>query len=77
MILGNVACNLQTYLVGDRISIEQRRKLYKVKSVPDWCTERGDIALEGLGGGDSYFNGAAGGFYGAPVRVARDPRFRL
>lgn len=70
LILGNVACNLQTYLVGDRKSIEQRRNFHKVKSVPDWCTERGGIAL------GSYFDGAAGGFYGAPVRVARDPRFR-
>ena len=76
LILGNVACNLQTYLVGDRKSIEQRRNFHKVKSVPDWCTERGGLALGGLGGGDSYFDGAAGGFYGAPVRVARDPRFR-
>ncbi len=76
LILGNVACNLQTYLVGDRKSIEQRRNFHKVKSVPDWCTERGGMALGGLGGGDSYFDGAAGGFYGAPVRVARDPRFR-
>lgn len=76
LILGNVACNLQTYLVGDRKSLDQRRNFHKVKSVPDWCTERGGLALGGLGGGDSYFDGAAGGFYGAPVRVARDPRFR-
>lgn len=76
LILGNVACNLQTYLVGDRKSIEQRRNFHRVRSVPDWCTERGGLTLGGLGGGDSYFDGAAGGFYGAPVRVARDPRFR-
>jgi hypothetical protein len=76
LILGNVACNLQTYLVGDRKSVEQRRNFHKVKSVPDWCTERGGLAVGGLGGGDSYFDGAAGGFYGAPIRVARDPRFR-
>lgn len=79
LILGNVACNLQTYLVGDRNSLEQRKNFHKVKSVPDWCTERGGgLALGGVlsGGGDSYFDGAAGGFYGAPVRVARDPRFR-
>jgi hypothetical protein len=75
LILGNVACNLQTYLVGDRKSIEQRRNFHKVKSVPDWCTERGGLSFGGLRG-DSYFDGAAGGFYGAPVRVARDPRFR-
>jgi hypothetical protein len=76
LILGNVACNLQTYLVGDRKSVEQRRNFHKVKSVPDWCTERGGLTLGGLGGGESYFDGVAGGFYGAPVRVARDPRFR-
>lgn len=76
LILGNVACNLQTYLVGDRKSLDQRRNFQKVKAVPDWCTERGGLAVGGLGGGDSYFDGAAGGFYGAPVRVARDPRFR-
>lgn len=76
LILGNVACNLQTYLVGDRTSLDQRRNFHKVKSVPDWCTERGGLSVGGLGGGDSYFDGAAGGFYGAPVRVARDPRFR-
>lgn len=76
LILGNVACNLQTYLVGDRKSVEQRRNFHKVKSVPDWCTERGGLVLSALGGGDSYFDGAAGGFHGAPVRVARDPRFR-
>jgi hypothetical protein len=76
LILGNVACNLQTYLVGDRKSIEQRRNFHKVKSVPDWCTDRGGLTVGGLGGGDSYFDGETGGFYGAPVRVARDPRFR-
>ncbi len=76
LILGNVACNLQTYLVGDRKSVEQRKNFHKVKAVPDWCTERGGLAVGGVGGGDSYFDGAAGGFYGAPVRVARDPRFR-
>jgi hypothetical protein len=76
LILGNVACNLQTYLVGDRKSVEQRRNFHKVKSVPDWCTERGGLAVGGLGSGDSYFDGATGGFYGAPIRVARDPRFR-
>lgn len=76
LILGNVACNLQTYLVGDRKSIEQRKNFHKVKSVPDWCTERAGLPMRGMGGADSYFDGAAGGFYGAPVRVARDPRFR-
>jgi hypothetical protein len=76
LILGNVACNLQTYLVGDRKSNEQRKNFHKVKSVPDWCTERGGLGPVGLGGGDSYFDGATGGFHGAPVRVARDPRFR-
>jgi hypothetical protein len=76
LVLGNVACNLQTYLVGNRKSVEQRKNFHRVKGVPDWCTERGGLILGGLGGGDSYFDGATGGFYGAPVRVARDPRFR-
>ena len=76
LILGNVACNLQTYLVGDRGSLEQKRNFQKVKTVPDWCTEKGGTTIGGTGSGESYFDGTAGGFYTAPVRVARDPRFR-
>lgn len=72
LILGNIACNLQTYLVGDPRSVEQRQNFHKVKAVPDWCAEN----VPAHGRGESFFDGATGGFIGAPVRVARDPRFR-
>ena len=76
LILGNISCNLQTYLMGDRNSTEQRRNFHKVKSVPSWCTEMASPSLGRQRVGDSFFDESSGGFHGAPVRVARDPRFR-
>jgi hypothetical protein len=76
LIIGNVACNLQTYIHGDRGSIEQQRNFFKVKSVPDWCTEKSRPCFSGGERGDSYFDDTTDGFHIAPVRVARDPRFR-
>ena len=71
LLLGEVACNIQTYLVGDQGSAEQRAKFNRVKPVPEWCTERKTMAEAGRG--HSYFGTTWGT---PPSRVARDPRFR-
>ena len=76
LALGDVVANLTTYLAGDRKSVEQRRNFHKVKSVPEFATERGGLLNGSSNVAESYFDGDQGGFYAAPVRIARDPRFR-
>ena len=61
--------------MGDRKSAEQRKNFHKVKSVPEFATERGGVS-GGPGSSESYFDDDDAGFQGAPVRIARDPRFR-
>lgn len=66
-LLGHVAANLQTYMAGDNKSVEQRRNFHKVKSVPDWCTEKSP---------DAHTSYLGPGWGIPPTRVSRDPRFR-
>ena len=76
ILLGNVVGNLKNYLTGERDSVEQRRNFFKVKTVPDFCTERGGL-LRGIAAtGDSYFDREQEGYDRVPARIARDPRFR-
>jgi hypothetical protein len=75
IIMGEVIANLSGYVLGDRKSVEQRKNFHKVKSVPEFATERGGVS-GALGSSDSYFDDHEGGFQSAPVRIARDPRFR-
>jgi hypothetical protein len=75
IIIGEVIANLSSYVLGDRESAEQRRNFHKIKSVPEFATERGGMS-GALGSSDSYFDDQDGGFQSAPVRIARDPRFR-
>ena len=75
IIMGEVIANLSSYTVGDRKSAEQRKNFHKVKSVPEFATERGGVS-GGPGSSDSYFDDDEAGFQGAPIRIARDPRFR-
>jgi len=75
VIIGEVIANLSSYVLGDRKSAEQRKNFHKIKSVPEFATERGGMSGE-LRSSDSYFDDQDGGFQRAPVRIARDPRFR-
>lgn len=75
VIMGEVIANLVSYVVGDRKSADQRKNFHKVKSVPEFATERGGVSC-GSRCSDSYFDDDEAGFQGAPVRIARDPRFR-
>jgi len=75
IIIGEVIANLSSYVLGDRKSAEQRKNFHKVKSVPEFATERGGMS-GALRSSDSYFDDQEGGFQRAPVRIARDPRFR-
>lgn len=47
----------------------------KYKNAPEYAIERGRL-LMGKGGSMSFFEDHTGGFYNAPSRIARDPRFR-
>jgi hypothetical protein len=75
IIIGEVIANLSSYVLGDRKSAEQRKNFHKVKSVPEFAIERGGMS-GALRSSDSYFDDQEGGFQRAPVRIARDPRFR-
>ncbi|KAL9114978.1 MAG: hypothetical protein Q9227_001221 [Pyrenula ochraceoflavens] len=71
LALGEVACNIQTYLEPGQDTAEQRAKFNRVKAVPEWCTEK--KGLSEANEGHSYFGTTWGT---PPSRVARDPRFR-
>ena len=75
VLLGEVAANLLSYSCGDHKSEEQRRNFHKVKSVPEFAIERGGVLGAVPGASETIFDDE-GGFQGAPVRIARDPRFR-
>jgi hypothetical protein len=75
IMVGEVIATLASYVIGDRKSADQRKNFHKVKSVPEFATERGGVS-SGSGSSDSYFDDVDAGFQGAPVRIARDPRFR-
>jgi hypothetical protein len=75
IIMGEVIANLASYVIGDRKCAEQRRNFHKVKSVPEFATERGGSS-GASGSSNSYCDDDEAGFQGAPVRIARDPRFR-
>ncbi|KAJ9612018.1 hypothetical protein H2200_003613 [Cladophialophora chaetospira] len=47
----------------------------KYKPAPEYAVERSRL-LMGNGGSTSFFEDNTGGFYTAPSRIARDPRFR-
>ena len=76
VLMGEVVANLCTFFAGDSKSIEQRRNFHKVKTVPEFATDRAGIVGDMKNETDSYFDDDASGFSGAPVRIARDPRFR-
>jgi hypothetical protein len=75
IIMGEVIASLSSYVLGDRESAEQRKNFHKIKSVPEFAIER-----DGVSGAprssSSYFDDQEDGFQRAPVRIARDPRFR-
>jgi hypothetical protein len=75
IIVGEAIATLASYVTGDRKSADQRKNFHRVKSVPEFATERGGVS-GGSGSSDSYFDDEDAGFQGAPVRIARDPRFR-
>ena len=76
VVLGEIAANLLSYSCGDHKSEEQRRNFHKVKSVPEFAIERGGVLGAVPGASETIFDDHEGGFQGAPVRIARDPRFR-
>lgn len=49
--------------------------VWKYKPAPEYAIERGRL-LPGNGGSTSFFEEETSGFYSAPSRIARDPRFR-
>ena len=62
--MGEVIANLSGYIVGDRKSAEQRKNFHKVKSVPEFATERGGVS-GGSGSSDSYFDNDEASFQGS------------
>lgn len=49
---------------------------WKYKPAPEYAIERGRM-MAGNVGSSSFFEEETGGFYNAPSRIARDPRFRV
>jgi len=75
LLVTEVVMNIKSYF--DRgISVEkQRGNFFKVRAVPEYAIEKGGL-LTGLPQRVSYFDDNQEGFGVAPVRIARDPRFR-
>jgi len=76
LVLGNVIDTVKYYFDQIRLPEAHRNLLFKVKSVPDFAIERGTVVTGMPSTALSYFEEDQGGFHGAPVRIARDPRFR-
>lgn len=75
--VGNILANLTDSVESTGSAAEHGPSLSKYKPAPEYAIERGRF-LPGNSGGSStsFFEDANSGFYTAPSRIARDPRFR-
>ncbi|EXJ80206.1 hypothetical protein A1O1_08348 [Capronia coronata CBS 617.96] len=70
LAVGEILANLKDAPAADHEAFPD-----KYKPAPEYAIERGRL-LTGQSGSSSFFEEDTGGFYNAPSRIARDPRFR-
>jgi hypothetical protein len=75
LLVMEVAMNIKSYFDREIPVEKQRGNFFKVRAVPEYAIEKGGL-LTGLSQSVSYFDDNQEGFGVAPVRIARDPRFR-
>ncbi|EXJ86399.1 hypothetical protein A1O3_03350 [Capronia epimyces CBS 606.96] len=73
--VGDIWANLLSSTEAGTTGCEQETFPCKYKPAPEYAIERGRL-LTGNSGSSSFFEEDTGGFYNAPSRIARDPRFR-
>ncbi|KAJ4537643.1 hypothetical protein HRR86_003809 [Exophiala dermatitidis] len=73
--VGQIWNNLASHTASDATSADNDAFPPKYKPAPEYAIERGHL-LSGESGSTSFFEEDTGGFYNAPSRIARDPRFR-
>lgn len=73
--IGNILVNIRASSEMNGNEDDNVGYFCKYKPAPEYAIERGRL-LSGNTGNSSYFEEETGGFYNAPSRIARDPRFR-
>jgi hypothetical protein len=73
--VGDIVANLMDNSGSAAAGTDVDGLFCKYKPAPEYAIERGGLLL-GYSGNASFFEENTGGFYTAPSRIARDPRFR-
>ncbi|KIX93727.1 uncharacterized protein Z520_10633 [Fonsecaea multimorphosa CBS 102226] len=73
--VGDILANLTESADSSDSGVDLANMGCKYKPAPEYAIERGAL-LMGNSGSTSFFEENTGGFYSAPSRIARDPRFR-
>jgi hypothetical protein len=73
--VGDIWANLTENAKADETGADSNGFTCKYKPAPEYAIERGRL-LAGSSGSTSFFEEETSGFYNAPSRIARDPRFR-
>ncbi|OAP56767.1 hypothetical protein AYL99_08879 [Fonsecaea erecta] len=74
--VGDIVANLTESAESSESGRGSAGLVCKYKPAPEYAIERGRLLLMGNSGSTSFFEDNTGGFYSAPSRIARDPRFR-
>ncbi|KIW96729.1 uncharacterized protein Z519_02120 [Cladophialophora bantiana CBS 173.52] len=73
--VGDIIANLAESTESSGLGVDTDALVCKYKPAPEYAIERGRLLMGNIGG-TSFFEENTGGFYSAPSRIARDPRFR-
>ena len=73
--VGNILINIKDSRNPDLREADNAGYFCKYKPAPEYAVEKGGLMIGNVGS-TSYFEEETGGFYTAPSRIARDPRFR-
>ncbi|KIW17367.1 hypothetical protein PV08_04561 [Exophiala spinifera] len=75
--VGNIWANLTSYSSPELLSSHgaDERSVWAYKPAPEYAVERSRL-VTGVASNSSFFEEETDGFYNAPSRIARDPRFR-
>ncbi|OQV01969.1 hypothetical protein CLAIMM_07238 [Cladophialophora immunda] len=73
--VGDIMANLTESAESSELGADPDNLVCKYKPAPEYAIERGRLLMGNIGS-TSFFEENTGGFYSAPSRIARDPRFR-
>ncbi|KIW75548.1 hypothetical protein Z517_10290 [Fonsecaea pedrosoi CBS 271.37] len=73
--VGDIIANLMESAESSELGVDSNAVVCKYKPAPEYAIERGRLLMGNIGS-TSFFEENTDGFYSAPSRIARDPRFR-